>query len=798
MWRESNQKIDDIFSSKEKYAFLVGAGISINPPSNLPSGYAFMKALINHTIPKEHVNRILDLTDPYHKEVKLKGGFLRFEMFMGLIQEMIDPKLDTLEIFARCVEPNKNHHFLAEVIHNDGHVFTTNFDSLIEHALLKKGIDKNRLNVVIDKKDWESRKIKGYPVYKLHGTINDISKETEFDRRDSIQTTIKQIAKGESNENLLESWKVNKLEKILRKHDLIVCGYSGLDDFDIVPTIQSIKSSQRLIWIKHDRKKDIENAEIKELIVDLDKSSVKESKDKNNPTKRHHELFEQLLLTRKRTRENVIQVEVNTDSLVTYLINKLNLNITNYTEQITNKLEKQTINFDKIKISDSLKWELVAKIYWKLENREAFEEVYERALDLADDSGKIRLASIIGMYYKTKLKHDEGIIFLKSILQLAEKNKDLAGKADILGCIGVLLEYKGDLEGSLNYYKEALELHESKENQKGIADQLFNIGDIHRKLGDIDNAFKLYFRALDINKEYGYIHQQALVLNSIAVSYKRVGEEYFALSPGIAIIRLRNARDYYIKSIEIAELLGDLTGKALALNNLAILYRTLGQAYFAMGDSITSYEYFFQAYSCYEEEVLIYIRFGDLELLRESVGELLDFLESHNIANTKALIEILKFIETKDFEEKEEWKLELLDFIAFQFYKLEYIDEALGYYNKLIEQMNKMNREVSPGIFVEMSDLFLKKGNYEKTFSYLELVREKMESEGGGDVRNKRRLLLSYGNLYKTQGKLRQAINHFTQAREISKKNRLQYPMFDWDLLKMKVKLWWQNHLKRN
>ena len=72
----TNLKINDFFNETDKFTFLIGAGCSIDSPSNLPAGFAMMEALIEHTCHQSEWKSITGL---------MKSGQLRFETLVEII-----------------------------------------------------------------------------------------------------------------------------------------------------------------------------------------------------------------------------------------------------------------------------------------------------------------------------------------------------------------------------------------------------------------------------------------------------------------------------------------------------------------------------------------------------------------------------------------------------------------------------------------------------------------------------------------------------------------------------------------
>ena len=66
-WEECKnprQLLDELFSSALgfKVAFLACAGVSFDPPSNLPTSMKFIHGLLKHVLPETELEKILDLT----------------------------------------------------------------------------------------------------------------------------------------------------------------------------------------------------------------------------------------------------------------------------------------------------------------------------------------------------------------------------------------------------------------------------------------------------------------------------------------------------------------------------------------------------------------------------------------------------------------------------------------------------------------------------------------------------------------------------------------------------------------
>nr|MDO8115519.1 hypothetical protein [Candidatus Sigynarchaeota archaeon] len=89
-----NGKVTDILSKYDELCFLVGAGISMDPPSALPSAREMVKALVNACTPVDDADRILSIET------------LRYELLVEGIEKIIDKDLKFLDYMDLVKDPN--------------------------------------------------------------------------------------------------------------------------------------------------------------------------------------------------------------------------------------------------------------------------------------------------------------------------------------------------------------------------------------------------------------------------------------------------------------------------------------------------------------------------------------------------------------------------------------------------------------------------------------------------------------------------------------------------------------------
>lgn len=258
-------EIKSLLNPTQRIAVLAGAGISLDAPSNLLDGWSFMFEALRRAAPagidanlkrssadlkknenwkKSWVLSILDLPDaPFRRP----GEQLRFEVLMAeLVQSGLDPTLRILDCLDACDKPNRNHYILARLIMLGHVVITTNFDRLIECAYGElAGPETPPLRVACMDEEFDpafAADTARPTLWKIHGSLSVDGRDT----RKSVQATMMSI--------LTTKMTVRKAAffgRVLTEYDLIVAGYSGWDDLDIIPTLANTPSARRLIWIDH-------------------------------------------------------------------------------------------------------------------------------------------------------------------------------------------------------------------------------------------------------------------------------------------------------------------------------------------------------------------------------------------------------------------------------------------------------------------------------------------------------------------------------------------------------------------
>lgn len=241
---ENSKQLEILFNSSKKYTFLVGAGASIDKPSCLSSADEIKSAILKFYLP----------SDEYKKISKIAR--LPYELVIQMFQWTIDTQHQLNKYFNSAIQPNLIHGLIAEMIINKHYAVTTNFDNLIEYALINRVDEKAKIYPIITKDNFEQYKNpsslfdKGfYPLYKIHGSSDNIVRSEDIE--DSIVTTLFDLGREKKNTFDLVDYKKKSLEFLLKDRSLVVMGYSGSDQFDIIPALQKYLKIKEIIWINH-------------------------------------------------------------------------------------------------------------------------------------------------------------------------------------------------------------------------------------------------------------------------------------------------------------------------------------------------------------------------------------------------------------------------------------------------------------------------------------------------------------------------------------------------------------------
>ncbi|MFX0020762.1 MAG: tetratricopeptide repeat protein [Candidatus Hermodarchaeota archaeon] len=579
IFKEYKEDIESLFTPKRKYTFLVGAGISMDPPSNMPSARQIVKSLLDLCAPKEEIENLLSLE------------MMRFELVVEKIQEAYDEDLKFLDYLEYITEPNLIHLFLSNVITRGNYVVTTNFDYLIERALLRVLDEEWHKDIipVISKEDYilyqdpksliTSNK---YPIYKIHGSKRNII--TKRDTRESLITTISALGKdrGEGETFAIEPYKKTAIFNIMNNRTLVIMGYSGSDDFDIGPTLREMPFLNRLIWIEH-----TQDSQTK--IINLTRN------EKLSPEEISSHLGELLEDIRTRNDFEVILIKTNTSEFLQkhlwniflpYLpLNEINL----FDSENQVPFFPEWIKPIYSEMSIIQKYKFTSQLFYYLKELDATKRCVEKGImqaeEINDITSKSHFFNMLGIIDLIKGNYESALRYYKNALQIDESLNDVAGLSTDLNNIGSIYLTLGEYDKALERFNQALEIAERLGDLASTITCKNNIGRVYEVKNEFELALKYYQEAIKTTEKVGDLNRKATLLNNIGMIYK-ARDEY------------NKSIEYYNEAFRISDLLGDLYGKNILLNNIGRVY-----------DEFKDYD---KALEKYHESIQIAEELGDL------------------------------------------------------------------------------------------------------------------------------------------------------------------------------------------
>lgn len=246
--------IDNCKLKPQDLVFLVGCGVSIDSPSNLPSGKELTEFVIQQACGKKCESRITEIWSSIIDNIKkvrpdLNYPILRLETLLNLLNE-IDrnekrtPILNGLKSYA-YITPNQNHKSLAFMLHEGASILTMNFDMGIEIAYedkyesLLRGSFDNKIPYYQTRRDGIAES----------GTIIHLHGDTKIFEYSNLGATMSQVKEGVPQDTAETFTSILSKAKLL-----IVLGYSVSDSYDITPFFREFvppKETASLCFINH-------------------------------------------------------------------------------------------------------------------------------------------------------------------------------------------------------------------------------------------------------------------------------------------------------------------------------------------------------------------------------------------------------------------------------------------------------------------------------------------------------------------------------------------------------------------
>ena len=495
----------------QETAIFCGAGISFN------SGLPLVNELIKYILSR------IDVNDSDTK--KILNSNLPFEAFIQTLADEVSVD-NILDIFSKG-EPNTNHELIAQLVKlgKVKTILTTNFDTLIEQALIKLGlIEGTDFKIYSTEKefeniDWQNELIK---VIKIHGCITN---------KKEMAITLELVARRmliQNKNNVISSFFSNSINP-----NVLVLGYSCSDLFDISPQIQSIDNNlSQILFLEHN----LSESEIK-----IEDVSLKEYK---NP-------FQNFKGQR---------IYLNTDLFIKSIWK--NLLSLNYEHKSTTISWKENIDkwlIESIEYSVGVKNHISARLFYDIGEYNLSIKKWEQGLMIAQqESNQIFFYSQLGnlgMALNAIGKYEEAKKCLEESVKACSEIENTQGEISQLQALGNIYRNLRDFDNSIIVFDKAVTLAEKYE-LNSLCSSLGNLATIYNQIENYDKAIEILQKGIKIALTTGNKQSEGSMLTSFGIAYFQKGE-------------YDRAVNFVLESINVTRQIGDRQGECMSLHNLS-------------------------------------------------------------------------------------------------------------------------------------------------------------------------------------------------------------------------------------
>ena len=190
-------------------------------------------------------NELKRLFRPQRNDAIDRFDSISLETLLLWVSDIYDSNLEFFSFLDDYTTPDSLHLRFARAAISGMQIATTNFDDLLEQAILLCGGQPQ----TIEAQGARQNSLAATSIVKLHGARRFHSLNRVRSRARSIQATTEAIARMNPG-SLLDDSGEKLLQNMVNGRTLVVCGYSGNDVFDVVPALRSASPAQ-VIWIDH-------------------------------------------------------------------------------------------------------------------------------------------------------------------------------------------------------------------------------------------------------------------------------------------------------------------------------------------------------------------------------------------------------------------------------------------------------------------------------------------------------------------------------------------------------------------
>lgn len=179
------------------------------------------------------------------------------------------------------------------------------------------------------------------------------------------------------------------------------------------------------------------------------------------------------------------------------------------------------------------------------------------------EKDRIEIYYFLGVNYYYMTLYDKSIYFLTRILHSNIVEKELKFKAKAETVLGLIYTEIDNVELSKKYYVRSLLTFTKLKDTLGMSQALGNLGLLYQKNNNPKKALYYFQKGISFPIEYTREHT--------AIAYSNIGAMYISLK------ELDTAKAYINRALKLFLELKDKNGEQICANNLATIYRDMGQ-----------------------------------------------------------------------------------------------------------------------------------------------------------------------------------------------------------------------------
>ncbi|MHA1793973.1 MAG: tetratricopeptide repeat protein [Promethearchaeota archaeon] len=401
----------------------------------------------------------------------------------------------------------------------------------------------------------EKNKEKGiHALYKLHGSNkNPLTGE---DTRSTVITTLSALGKGKKGDIFsVEVFKRSLFDTVCQDRVLVIAGYSGGDDFDVVPMLSRLKGVKEIVWLHHEQHDRVQAFKV----------SPSNTEDRMQGIKRG---IDALLGTiARQTGVDVIKITGKTSSIINQA-SSIEPETSVILDEAPTPIDSWLARHLK-KPSDDDKEFFAGNVFIQNAMPDKARKHFQKAFDLSKEKGDKPSMAIYSASLGSVSEPSLMIDHYQESLRLFEEIGDQKGLATQHVTLGVANTDAGRLLEALDHLNRAIEIFEREKYYNGINIAYNLAGDLYMMQGKIDKAREYHEKAYQRAQALGDLNSISSCLDSMAQFYANLGQ-------------VEQALDFYSQAIEISTKLHNHHNVARFCNNIGIMYQQQGYAEKAM------------------------------------------------------------------------------------------------------------------------------------------------------------------------------------------------------------------------